>query len=361
MDDRAEGIVFICPICEKLSAITDDFFALDSHNESPGTPSSSPFDLRKMSFKRDKKTKQKFNIELDFYLDLYKWEKYQDFDELRCSLTKHDLVDFPVCPNCAVVLNQRVRVMNCALKEKVQRINEMDENKFTDEISYYKQMIKQSQAQIKAMSSAMKMLPKQRDLSASSFIELPDDFDYQKERIGLEPEHSSFILCSAFYISHFEHYGIINGIRIGITSPDVVPLEELNAGLVVLSHLILNLQRVLGRTPTNFIFSDIVSIQNENGDIYPLSLTNLDPKKFPIFNTALHHLMCAVCSLYIVNGQYEPLLTPPFMINLEKKTINNLAYELKPGHIQSWCMPMKLLLLDIKCIQTQIVLVGRNE
>ena len=63
-----------------------------------------------------------------------------------------------------------------------------------------------------------------------------------------------------------------------------------------------------------------------------------------------------VTSLYMIGKTFDPMSTPPFPINIEEKTIGDFHFEVSCDNFKMWCIPMKLLLINLKCIQTQILM-----
>ena len=353
-----EAALFICPMCNKLAIITDDFFESNKETTENSPGQFSPYN----SLITSKKKKSKKGVIVDIIQDTTQWQYIDELERLMEELQAYSFLHFPVCPFCSHMLVKRIM----ATIEMTRKDTEILSDLTKESIDYLLEEIKEKIATIHKQNHVMKLVnqssPKELSSSQSSESLIPKQKRIPQFFEKTPPTSKHFILASTFYISYFEQIGTINNMRLGLFYQEYVPIQEVNGALFEVCHLILNLSRILKRGNIDMKLSSTVLFpkQDQTGNItysLPLAITGYDSKKLQVFNEALFILFSYVVSLYMIKeGVFDPLATPPYLIDLKNKRIGEYSFEVSTDNLSIWNFPMKLLLLNLKCIQIQVIM-----
>jgi len=278
----------------------------------------------------------------------------QNISDFSNELSALEIDGFPFCPNCCIFLSQRILSIAKMYEKAEDELKLLASKKIPSIMDIPKQLIKGINDQIEVMKDVISVFPHNNPYSSPS----PEEIfipDYAWKPVNdYSLTNPNIIICSTFYIGHNSHYGTINNIRIGVSSPDPVPKEELNAGLIMIGHLVQVLGQYLEKPNLNIEIGLELFLFENNEDPLPLTFKSNDTKKVSSFNLALTRLFQAVLQLYSLNGTYDPVFTPPFSISIQNRQINGIKFEYDPLHPCLWAEPMKFLLLNLKSIQTRV-------
>ena len=329
--ENLENCLYQCKICGKLFLLNKNIFINNESN----------LNINK---------KRNENKKIILFKNLNKLNYIKEFKEFQNLLNKFD---FPFCSNCSVFIQQRILSINKLIYHQIEELTKISLQPLTILISTPVRLIDSTKKQIEAMNDTLNKKIEPR-ISINNFIDIIQPKKNNKNLKEFLPKSSIYLICNIFYIGHFGHYGTINGIKIGINLNDNLSKNELNNGLFMIGHLVYLLNKYLNKEINNLeINTNIILYENGENPIQ-FYLKSFEIQKINNFNIALNRFFNIIYSLYTINGQYDPLITPPFLINLNSKTINGLKYEIDIQNPNLWAEPMKLLLLDLKIIQTKL-------
>ena len=355
-----EAALFICPMCKKITFITNDFFNQKLKIDLKDSKTNQNYQSNSSFSSKSLKTKQ-----ILIYKDRGKWKYYNEFNDLCKKLNSYPFLHFPVCSNCSYILFKHLNTMTQSTYSEIEILKKLTESEFLIVKNRLKSKIEENNNDIKKMKNNMNNNQQQ---TKEILKNKKDDCNNKQNDVLLpfykrsQPVSPHFILASSFYISHYEQIGTINDLRLGLYYYEYIPVQEVNAALVEVCHLILNLSRILKRGNIDLKLSSNVLLpkKDSHGKIdYSLSLaiTGYDHKRIQLFNEAIFILFSYVQSLYMISdGIFDPLSTPPYPIDLKEKKIGDYLFEVYTENLAMWNFPMKLLLLNLKCIQTQILM-----
>lgn len=140
----------------------------------------------------------------------------------------------------------------------------------------------------------------------------------------------------------FEHFfGLINHARIGQDLKFSIPPDEISTSLLFLRHLINSIANLLKIViPPVVTFLPVDLKRKANVDSFNQNIQKFFISCDTLFSTIMHKY---------------PHLTPPSLVDLKKKQIANQNYFFERDNPLSWTRAMKLLLVDFKFIQFNLL------
>ena len=351
--DQPESAMFICPNCNRLSVINDEFFEFKSDS-----PCASPGSFQSSSLtSRGKKKKLKRGVLIDVVLDTSRWANIEELNELEKDFEKYEFIKFPLCPTCAHRVQKHISSLTSMMTTDTLTMQDMLKQPKDYFINQLKSKMEKSKSEISIMrdiiskKNAPTPMLKHSDIYKVHSDPIPQFFTKPS------PPSKHFILASCFFISHHDEVGIINNMRVSLYCYEYVPVWEINAAFVEICHLIVNMARILKRGKINFKCTSTVLFMKEDGTQIPLAIVAYDQKKMQIFNEALCMLFDSVRSLYIISDtMFDPFSTPPYSIDMSERKIGGYKFEVSTENLAAWNQPMMLLLLNLKYIQSQILM-----
>ena len=160
---------------------------------------------------------------------------------------------------------------------------------------------------------------------------------------------SSLMLAVAFKIGVSNHYGTINGQRLGTNEARQVKSAEIDCALFYLSHLAVALATRAAVNTGDVMLNERVMVRVK-GKYQKLTASDThSSSKVKRFNQGLDVLM-GLCQKVFES----PLVTetrglmPPFQIRVDKHIVGSDDYYFNTRHPMLWSRPMKFLLTDFQ-------------
>jgi hypothetical protein len=164
---------------------------------------------------------------------------------------------------------------------------------------------------------------------------------------------ASFSLFRAFFISHFRHFGTINGLRLGTLPSVVVPAWEIECAFALLGGLLMGIYGILELKRNDFKIGSSLSVKLENGSFLEISGGFQSSKSIDAFNEAMESLFRICFRIFHEPQMGRVGIMLPNQIDPSDNTIGGHSFLYEKANPENWTLAMKLLLWDLKYIQTR--------
>ena len=350
--------VFICERCGRLCIASEILWK--SSIQAPNSKQ------RRLTFST--KTPRVISITLDKSIP---WKYSAPFEKSKEKIKKTHF--FPVCNKCcsfqietisrqkeylkfeSINLSRQLTTVKPQIVEDVRNIVVKTQN----QVNLLKEVsllgFSEQQTNISTTKTYLKSQDKCVIISPPKTCGTTHAFMSTMERINV----ASMMCGVTFSISFYQHYGVINNIRLGFPEHNCISAMEVNAGLIHVCQMLKYLAKKIELDVDNIIISTkiIIKVTNEVKGKETEKELSLDAKDMTtkkglkLFNETFEHLMHLFTLLFSYFDRGQP--KSPFIINEKNKTIGGISYEADSKHPEYWILAMKYLLTDLKTVQLQ--------
>lgn len=262
-------------------------------------------------------------------------------------------LNFPICDNCYLSTISQMSYYKRFLKQQIHLFNFLltippDVLKFTIETKIRSLSYSSSKGTNLLSSngeSTSISIPLQCDFQYSSITSLPK---IPRGTFSEKPRCSPIFLPSVFQITSQNHYGVINGVRIGFYEYNPNSFMENNLALFFLGQLLIHLNTIFNIVPKH-----LITIKENCCKIsgYSLILNSFLPRDVILLNQSMDYFMEDIDQLFCSEECLSVATTPPFLVDFSSHTIGDSYYRFDRGCPLKWSNAMKKLLYDLKLIE----------